>query len=239
MEADLLVFSPHPDDAELGVGGTIIKHARQGYRVVLVDLTRGELASRGTPELRAEEATKAATFLGVSSRTCLDLGDGLLGSRPEQMLSIIEVLRQYRPRLVLAPWGEDRHPDHEAAHQLVRRSIFFSGVHTVLPEGPPAFRPSRVLYYTPYYEPRTPPACVVDVTETFDRKKEALRCFASQFYRPEESAPETWVSSEGFQQYIETRAAFWGAQIGVRYGEPLYSYGPLPLNTFALLACGG
>jgi len=231
---DLLAFAAHPDDVELCAGGTLCAAARQGYRTGIVDLTRGELGSRGTPEGRLEEAAAAAEILGLAARENLGFPDGDLRNTPERRLAVIRVVRRYRPRVVLLNAPDCRHPDHPAAATLVAEALFYSGLRKIetedngVPQEP--WRPHHTLHYmqsVPFE-----PTLVVDVTEVWEERTAALRAFKSQFYNPEYEAaddePETFVSNEGFFRWVEARARTFGYRIGATHGEPLlYRHGPL------------
>jgi bacillithiol biosynthesis deacetylase BshB1 len=223
---DVLAIGAHPDDADLGVGATLHKLAMAGYRTGILDLTRGELASRGTPERRAAEAAEAGKRLGLAIREQAGLPDGSLEDSTQQRHAVAHWLRVLRPSVVLAPMTPDRHPDHEAAHRLVRAAHFFAGV-AGLDTGAPPFRPATLLFYSAYHQPAAAPAMVVDVSAHFAAKRHALEAFASQFYQPGAEGPETLVSSAAFWDDIETRARYWGGRVGVAFGEPLYHEGPL------------
>lgn len=223
---DVLAIGAHPDDADLGVGGILAKCAAAGKRVAMLDLTRGELASRGTPEERQVEAARAAELLGVHHRVNAGLPDGGLANVEEQRLVVIRHLRALRPRMLLAPARPDRHPDHEAAHELVRAANFFAGLARI-DTGQEPWRAPVVYFYHPYYQAAEPPSVLVDISEQFEAKLHALGAYASQFHNPSRDEPETYVSSEKFWEDIRTRAAFWGSQAKVRYAEPLFHEGPV------------
>ena len=227
---DVLAFGPHPDDVELFCGGFLARMAGQGYRAGIVDLTRGEKSSRGTPETRARETEAASQALGLALRENLGLPDGWLSpwagfDAPEAerahtsaVARVVEVLRRLRPELVVVPWEEERHPDHEAASALVTRALFFAGVRKFEAEPPGApFTPRQVLYYPLRH--LAEPSFVVDVTSVYERKREAVRCYASQV-QPRPDAPPTLVGSPLSLSSLEARDAFYGAQVGVAHGEP-------------------
>lgn len=229
MSVDLLVIGPHPDDAEIGAGGLMARAAASGRRVGILDLTRGELGSRGTPTSRAEEAAAAAAILGVAVRENAALPDGAVADTPEQRATVITALRRLRPRVLLAPMAPDRHPDHSAAHTLVNAANFLAGL-SKIDDGLAPHRADTVLYYHPYAQQEQMPALVQDISDTFETKLTALRAYRSQFFNPEYSGQATYVSSEAFWDGITQRAAYWGARIGVRYGEPFYATSPLALD---------
>lgn len=226
---DLLAIGAHPDDAELGVGGQLYKAHKHGLRTAILDLTRGEMASRGTPEGREVEAANAAATLGVQHRANLGLPDAQVSNCESQRLELIRHIRALRPRVILAPMRPDRHPDHEAAHDLVRAANFYSGLARIDTDQP-AYRAPAVYFYHAYFTSAEPPAFVVDISGYFDKKLEALSAHVSQFFNPGAGGAETYVSTEAFWEDIRNRAAFWGSQVGVRYGEPLYHLGPVGLN---------
>jgi len=212
----VLAFGAHPDDIELGCGGTLIKLAQAGYDVVLVDLTRGELSTRGTVEIRAREAAVAADLVGAAARENLGLPDGDVGSTPEAKRKVAEVIRRFRPGLVLLPHAEDRHPDHGHAGRLTYEGTFLAGLSrygTALP----AFRPQRLASYM-CWEPFSP-SFIVDVSAQFDRKMAAIRAYESQFSAADPTYPPTRLTSPSALRLIESRMAALGAQIGVPYGE--------------------
>ena len=227
---DLLAFGAHPDDCELYVGGLLAKLARKGYQVGVVDLTRGEMSSRGTVAERKREIGKASKILGLSLRKTLDLGDTRLSNTPQARLSIIRVIRQYRPRLVLYQYPMDRHPDHVRGGLLVKEACFYSHL--------PKIR-TRQRCYRPKHEfcflgtiigETVKPSFIVDISDTFERKMKALQAYSSQFYNPAYQGKETYISSQAFFEFVETRAKFYGALIGVQYGEPYISHSFLRVN---------
>ena len=217
---DVLAFGTHPDDLELCCGGTLILLARQGHRVGAVDLTRGELGTRGSTEKRARETADANKILQVCLRENLGIPDGNVEKSQENILRVIQVLREHRPRLVLAPYRQERHFDHVHASELVSEAAFYSGL-TKIDTGQESFRPFRVLYYMGRIGFR--PSFVVDVSETHEDKMRALRSYRSQFHSADASeadGPETLISTPYALEVVETMARHYGAMIGARYGEP-------------------
>ena len=217
---DVLAFGTHPDDLELCCGGTLILLASRGYRVGAVDLTRGELGTRGSAEIRSQETAAANEILKLSLRENLGIPDGNIEKSQENIRRVIQVLREHRPRLVLAPYWEERHYDHVHGSELVSEAAFYSGL-AKIDTGQECFRPYRVLYYMGRVGFR--PSFVVDVTVTFDAKMRALRSYQSQFHSGAESKtsePETLISTPYALEVVETMARHYGAMIGARYGEP-------------------
>lgn len=229
MSVDLLVIGPHPDDADLGAGGLLCKLADAGRKTAILDLTEGELGSRGTVRERREEAQESARRLNVTIRKNACLPDGGLANTLEQRLIVVRHIRALCPRVIIGPRRPDRHPDHEGAHDLVQAAHFFSGVHGV-DTGQPPHRAQALYGYHPYDDRDGLPTHVVDISEVFERKLEALAAFRSQFYNPDYDAPQTLVASSAFWDAIRTRAAYWGNRIGVRYGEPLYGTLPIAMH---------
>jgi bacillithiol biosynthesis deacetylase BshB1 len=218
---DLLAIFPHPDDAELGCGGTLAKAASRGHRVAIVDLARGEMASRGTVELRAREAQKAARVLGVAVRENVGLPDAGLRNDPATREQVALVIRRFRPRVVIAPALEGRHPDHRVAAQLVRDACFVAGLAKVAPEVP-KHRPFKILHSTTHRQDFNRPTFVVDVTAEFELKLEAIRCYESQFEGLTQ-AGEVYPNGEPLEDIIRHHGAYYGSLIRQRYGEPFFT----------------
>jgi bacillithiol biosynthesis deacetylase BshB1 len=222
MKLDILVLAAHPDDAELGCGGTIIKHTSRGDKVGIVDLTRGELGTRGTPETRAKEAKESARILGISVRENLGLPDGFFQNDPQSQRALVRAIRKFRPRIVLANAIYDRHIDHGKGAALAYDACFLSGlakIETVDDEGAQqsAWRPEAVYHYV--QSQYINPDFVVDISAEWDTKMNAIKAFASQFFNPESKEPETYISKPGFLKMLEARAVEYGHAIGVTYGE--------------------
>ena len=215
---DVAGICAHPDDAELVMGGTLALEARRGRRVALLDLTRGECGSRGTPEQREAEATAAARILGVAHRESVALPDGGLSPTTEQKDKVVEALRRLRPHVVIAQHWDQRHPDHAAASRIVYEASFLSGLKNYKPALGPAFRPFKVLYAPGVTEPaEVPPTFVVDITTTWDTKMKAIRAFASQF--TPEPGETVSLPFDRFQHAVEVAARRQGQRIGVEFGE--------------------
>ena len=226
---DVVAVGAHADDVEVGVGGIVAKLAREGRRVAILDLTEGELASRGSVDERRAEAQAAAAVLGVAHRVNAGLPDGALANTDAMRRTVIALLRTLRPSVLLCPMHTDRHPDHDAAHYLVRDANYLAGL-AKIDTGHVPHRAAHVYYYRVYGDP-TPPSTVIDIGATFEAKRAALRAYASQLFNPRYEGAATYVSSEAFWNGIAARAAYWGTRIGAAYGEPLYCDGPVGLTT--------
>jgi len=237
MNLDVLVFAAHPDDAELSMGGTIAKLTSQNFKVGIIDFTRGELGTRGTPELRQQEAFQAAKILKTAVRENLHIPDGNIQCSKENLTKVIMTIRRYKPKIVFAPSASDRHPDHIDASNLSKRAVFQSGLEKIktfdkeVMQKP--YRPARIFYYMLTYT--FEPTFIVDISDTFEAKMNAVKAYSSQFYSPKSVEPETFISRPEFLNYIESRASFYGFQIGKSYGEPFYSEEKIELDPAALL----
>lgn len=225
MQADILAIGAHPDDLELGCGGIIAKLVRQGYNVVLCELTRGELGTRGTKKIRAREAQTAATILGVAERRNLELPDGNIEVSRNNILKLVTLIRELRPSLLLIPYGVERHPDHVHTHQLCKEAWYYSGLEKLKTKlhgkEQKRHRPHHYFEFLQWYE--FEPSFIVDITDTFEIKMKAVRAHASQFHNPQSKEPETKLSRPDFLEIIETRCRYFGSKIGAKYGEPLIS----------------
>ena len=220
---DIIFFGAHPDDVELSAGGTAAKCVKDGLRIGIVDLTRGEMGTRGTPQTRKKEAQGAARALGATFRQQLDFQDGNLQTGREQELQIIEILRVRRPRLVIGPWPDDRHPDHTRTGRIVTEASFYAGLKS-LKTGAPEHRPQAVLYYMQNY--MVPPSFVVDVTSHWKAKMRSVAAYKSQFFDPKSKEPQTFISDPKFLDMIDARGRHFGALIGVNYGEAFVTKQP-------------
>ncbi|UOY06245.1 bacillithiol biosynthesis deacetylase BshB1 [Muricauda sp. SCSIO 64092] len=223
MKLDILVFGAHPDDAELGAGGTIAKEVASGKKVGIVDLTRGELGTRGTPEIRDKEAAKAAEILGISIRENLEFADGFfVNDRPHQ-LEVIRMIREYRPEIVLCNAIDDRHIDHARGAKLVSDACFLSGlvkIDTKMTGGgqwQEPWRPKGVYHYIQWKN--LEPDFVLDVSRFIEKKQEAILAYSSQFFDPNSDEPETPISSKNFLDSVNYRARDLGRLVGVEYAE--------------------
>jgi bacillithiol biosynthesis deacetylase BshB1 len=232
---ELAAVCAHPDDAELVMGGTIALEAARGRRVCLVDLTRGESGSRGTPQTRAAEAAEAARVLGAAHRESLGLPDARLADTTEQKDVLVEALRRLRPAVVLLQHWLQRHPDHAAASRIVYGASFLAGLRNYRPELGPPFRPRKLVYATTMTEANDiTPSFVVDVSPVWERKLRAIAAFASQFTP---AAGETGLLPlDRFQDAVELAARRHGQRIGVRYGEGFVTREPLAVEDVCALA---
>jgi bacillithiol biosynthesis deacetylase BshB1 len=233
---DLLAFGPHPDDLEIGLGGTIAKHAALGHAVGLCDLTRGEMSSNGTPDVRGKEAEAARKVLGAAWRENLALPDRSIGSSPDHIRAVVALIRRVRPRAIAVPYWKDRHPDHESSASLLRDAIFNAKLKRYEAAGEP-FQAEWVCHY--FINDAGSPSFVVDVSAHYEIKRQALACYASQFSRATElpgpptrqprwgGLAETRLNSPSFSQLIESRDAQFGALAGVRFAEGIVVNEPI------------
>lgn len=224
---DLVVFSAHPDDAELCCGGLLAKAARQGRRAAVVDLTRGELGSLGTPEIRTREAEAAAKVLGLAHRRNLGLPDGSIRDTDDNRRLIVQAIRELRPGVVVCPPLLDHHPDHMGVAELVRQSFYLCGIRKYLPELAP-WKPKALLHH--FSSRVIPPQIVVDVTDVFETRMQAVRCYESQFAASQPKDLALRIAASGFLESIEATLKYYGSLIGVAYGEPYTSEPPLPVT---------
>lgn len=237
VKLDVVAIGAHPDDVELGCGGTLARLAREGRRVGILHLTRGERGTRGTPEERETEARRAAEILGAAVVDFLDFGDGGLRHGEGEEDRLIAWLRQWRPTVVLAPPPSDRHPDHARAHRLVEAAAFYAGL-VRRGEGEP-HRPQAMFSYM-QHDPFVP-SFIVDVTATWETKKAALAAYRSQLFQPgmERPGAATKIATSEFSQAIEGRARHFGLLMGVAFGEPFWSRLPLAVDDlFTILPKG-
>jgi N-acetylglucosamine malate deacetylase 1 len=222
---DLLVFGPHPDDIEIGLGGTIARHVNLGFRVGLCDLTAGEMGSNGTVEERLAEGEASRDVLGAAWRVNLRWPDRAIGGA-EQVRSAVAVIRKTRPRTIALPYWSDRHPDHVASSQVLTEAIFNAGLRRFDP-GLDPWKPERACYY--FINDSAPPSFVIDVSDVYDRKRQALACYATQFHPPADDAVQTRLTSPRFQQLIESRDAQFGALARVAFAEGFVVRDPIVL----------
>ena len=235
MNLDVIVFAAHPDDAELSMGGTILKLTNNKYKVGVVDLTKGEMGTRGSAQTRKKEAGNAAKILNLKVRENLSIPDGNIKLTGDNLKKIVRVIRKYNPKIIFAPYLNDRHPDHIDASALIKRAMFTSGLikfKTV--DGKTvqkAYRPAKLFYYMQTYS--FEPSFVIDITDTFDGKMKSVYAYGTQVYAPgnkKSKGPETFISTPEFIGYIEARAKSYGFKIGKKYGEPFFTEEEVEMN---------
>ncbi len=236
MNVDILAVVAHPDDAELLMGGTLARAVDQGRRAGILDLTRGELGSRGTPELRATEAAAAAAVLGIAERANAGLPDGHLANTDAMRRVVVEWIRRFRPRVVLLPWRVGRHPDHRIAAELIRDASFLAGLRNYPAEGEP-FKPFKLCHALAFREDSPQPSFVVDVSAQFERKLAAVACYASQFAGATQ-AGELHPTGEPLLELIRTQGAHYGSLIRRAQGEPFWTDETLEVTDITALEVG-
>jgi len=226
MKLDALVVAPHPDDAELGMGGGIIKMIKAGWRVGVLDLTNGEPTPQGTPEIRAAETGAASRILQLKWRSNLNLPNRSLQHDLESRAKLAEVFREVQPDILFAPYWQDAHPDHVAATSLVEAARFWSKLTKTKLRGA-AHHPSRIYnYYCVHLKLAPQPSFVLDISDEWETKRQSIECYASQFISGREHLQPSFI------QQLEFEAAYWGKSIGVKYGEPYAAREPLGLRGF-------
>ncbi len=237
MTLDVLVFAAHPDDAELAMGGTIARFANDGFSVGIVDLTRGEMGTRGSADTRQKEALEAAKILKTSIRENLLIPDGDIEISNGNIRKVVMLMRKYKPKIVFAPYFRDRHPDHINASKLIKLAMYVSGLEKIkTSEGEiaqRAYRPAKLFYYMQTYT--FEPSFIVDISNFFETKMKAVWAYSTQFHNPESNEPETFISSPEFIEYVDARAKFYGFQIGKKFGEPFYCEEKIELNLNGML----
>ena len=217
----VLAIAAHRDDVELTCGGTLIKAARQGHRTAILDLTQGETGTRGSARERAEEASRAAEVLGVDARENLGLPDASIMNTPETRAQLVRAIRRFAPRVVIAPAQGGRHPDHRVTAELVRDACFLAGLAKLEP-GLPPHRPHKILHSIAYREDHIKPTFVVDISDEFEQKLQAVSCYASQF-EGATRAGEIQPNGEPLLDIVRHQAAHYGSLIRTRYGEPFHT----------------
>ena len=217
----ILAFAAHPDDVELAASGTLIKHINMGHACGIIDLTRGELGTRGSANVRDLEAAESAIIMGLAVRSNLNLGDGFFEENEASLKQVITEIRKYQPDLVLANAASDRHPDHGRASSLISRACFLSGLPKIVCEWEgvalAAHRPKSVYHYI--QDRNIGPQLIVDISSEFEQKMKAIKAFKSQFYDPNSQEPQTPISGQDFLSFLEARAIEFGRLIGCKYGE--------------------
>ena len=232
MKLDALFIASHPDDIEITCGGTCINIVKSGEKAGIIDLTEGELSSRGNPDLRRKETKSASKVLGIHYRINLGLQDGNIQNNFPNRIKLIREIRTLKPRILFAPYPSDRHPDHINASNLIRESVYFSGLRRIEVDNLKTHRPDKVFYYRHAYD--FPISFICDISDVFDRKMKAIMSYRSQFYNDKTKKtgePETYISSKLFLDDLTHRAAFFGFKIGVKYGEPFFCYENLKIDS--------
>jgi len=237
MNLDVMVFAAHPDDAELAMGGTIARFANSGFSAGIVDLTRGEMGTRGNADIRQKEAIEAAKILKTSIRENLHIPDGDIEISNGNIRKIVMLMRKYKPKIVFAPFFNDRHPDHISASKLIKRAMFVSGLEKIKTSEKEidqrAYRPAKLYYYMQTYT--FEPSFIVDISNFFETKMKSVWAYSTQFHNPESNEPETFISSPEFIDYVDARAKFYGFQIGKKFGEPFYCEEKIEQNLNGML----
>lgn len=221
MKLDILAIGVHPDDVELGASGTLMKHIDMGYKVGILDLTQGELGTRGDAKTRMKEVAASSKILGVHVRENLGFEDGFFINDKAHQLEIVKIIRKYQPTILITNATYDRHPDHGRSAALSRDAWFYAGLRRIETKlggkKQEAFRPKAVYHYIQALHAE--PDLVVDITAYYERKVQAIHAFKSQFYDPKSQEPKTFISSPEFLKFVEARAIHFGVPIGVKYAE--------------------
>jgi bacillithiol biosynthesis deacetylase BshB1 len=233
MKLDILAIGSHPDDVELGCSGTLINEIKRGKKVGIIDLTQGELGSRGTIETRYQEAADAAEIMGIAVRENLKMRDGFFRNDEEHQLQLIKIIRKYQPEIVIGNILEDRHPDHGRAGWLTYDACFFSGLRQIKSVGDDGaeqakWRPKMLLHYIQdrFYEPDI----IVDISDVWEQRMEAVKAYRTQFLPDGSSDPQTYISSPEFMEALSARARLLGKRIGVKYAEGFLSKKSIGIN---------
>ena len=229
MTLDILAFGAHADDVELAASGTLMRAAAGGARTGVITLTRGEMGTRGTLELRAREFDEAAQAMSLAHHEMLSLPDSRLAPTEEARQLIVREIREHRPRIVLLPYPEDRHPDHGAASRIIQEAAFLAGLRK-LETGQQPHRPAELIYYMASWE--FAPSFVVDISDFIERKSAVLKAYSSQVYNPEQAGAwePTFIASEHFMKLLFARMAHYGGLIGKAYGEPFWIRGMIEID---------
>jgi bacillithiol biosynthesis deacetylase BshB1 len=234
VAVDVLAIAAHPDDVELTCGGTLARLKAAGYRFGIVDLTRGEMGTRGSAELREKEAARAAEILGIAERVNLGLPDAGIHNTDESRAALVREIRRLQPQVVLAPAFGGRHPDHRITAELVRDACFLSGLAKYAAAGARAHRPRKVIHCLSYREDHVKPTFVVDITDVFEQKMEAVRAYESQFAGAVQ-AGEVFPNTDSLFEIIRHHSAHYGSLIRARYGEPFHTSETMKVDDLATL----
>jgi len=222
MSVDLLAIAAHRDDVELTCAGTLIKAAKQGYKTAVIDLTAGEMGTKGDAKSRAHEAEQAAKVMKLAARENLGLPDAAIVNDPATRTAVARLIRKFKPKVVIAPARQGRHPDHRVTSELVRDACFVAGLAKVAPDVP-KHRPKKVIHCVSFRQDFEKPTFVVDISEEFELKLEAIRCFETQFGSGATQAGEVYPNGEPLYDAIRHYSAYYGAMIRTRYGEPFFT----------------
>jgi len=238
MAVDVLAIGSHPDDIEISCGGTVASLVKQGYNVAIADVTEGEMGTRGTKDIRAKEAQRAAKILGVSSRHNLEIPDSNIEISQANIVKLVSLIRELQPKILLIPHSVERHPDHVHTHILCKEAWFYAGLTKLATKRngkvQAAYRPDSYFEYMQWHH--FTPTFIVNISDSFATKMESIRAHASQFHNPKSKEPQTRLSRPDFFDRVETDDKFYGQRIGVQYGEPFYSYASIGVrNPFDLL----
>ena len=229
MKIDILVFGAHPDDVELGCGGTVIKLISQGKKIAIIDLTKGELGTRGTPQTRKEECKNATKILGVEIRENMDFKDGFFENDEKHKLALIKKIREYCPEIVIANAPSDRHPDHGRASQIVLDACFLSGLEKV-DTNQKVWRPKAIYHYIQFNHLQ--PDFVINISRQMEKKIEAVKAYKTQFYNSDSKETETIISKKGFLESVKYRAQDLGRQANCEYAEGFIAHQMLKVDSF-------
>jgi N-acetylglucosamine malate deacetylase 1 len=236
LKLDALFLAAHPDDVELSCGGTVIKLSLSGKRTGIVDLTQGELSTRGNLKTRRIETNNASKILKVAKRINLAIPDGNIENNPSNRTKIIKIIREFRPEIIFLPHFYDRHPDHFHAHELIKEAAFYAGLNKIKTslngKQQAAYRAKKNFYFMQTYE--FEPSFIVDISSTFKTKMQAVSCYKSQFYNPSSKEPGTFISDPRFIKFLESRAQTYGFKAGVEYGEPYFTEEKINLSALDL-----
>jgi len=234
MKVDVLAFGAHPDDVEITCAGTVAKLTRNGKSVGIVDLTQGELGTRGTKSIRKKEAEEAGKILGITFRDNLKIPDGNIEVNKRNVTRVIETLRAYRPEVILFPHSLERHPDHEHAFLLCKKAWFYAGLEKISTRvngrKQEPFRPKKYFHFMQKYE--FTPSFIVDVSDVYELKTKCLHAYESQFHNPKSKERETLLSSDLFLEHMRARDLHYGSLINVKFGEPFFSIEPIGVDSF-------
>lgn len=234
MQVDVLAVGAHPDDIELCCSGTLAKMVRLGYRAGIIDLTEGELGTRGNRSIRMREANAAAKHLKCV-RENLKLPDGNIEVNQKTIRKMIQIYRKYRPKYILIPHWLERHPDHVHAHHLCREAWFYSGLRKIATslngKRQEPWRPNNYFHYMQWYE--FEPTFIVDISDVHERRMASIKAHASQFYDPTSKDPKTILSEQSFLKFVEARARNYGTKIGAEFGEPFFSIEPIGVKNLS------